>query len=172
MLGQLYEGEDCSAARALELVGERWSLLILRDALFRHSTRFAEFQRSLRIAPNILAKRLDGFVSAGILDKRPRLGRTDQHDYVLTEMGMSLKPVVMALTAWGDRWIGPGPVVFTHAECGGLVDQVVRCGSCDRDAAPSAIAATVREDRHRRQSSGVGIAGGGGSRPRAARRRR
>ena len=151
MLGQLYEGEDCSAARALELVGERWSLLILRDALFRNSTRFVEFHRSLRIAPNILAKRLDGFVSAGILEKRPRTERTDQHDYVLTEMGMSLKPVVMALTAWGDRWIGPGPVSFTHEPCGGVVGQVVRCASCDRDVEPAEIAATPRQSRHGRR---------------------
>jgi DNA-binding HxlR family transcriptional regulator len=121
--------------------------LILRDALFRHSTRFADFQRSLQIAPNILAKRLDGFVGAGILEKRPRPGRTDQHDYLLTEMGMSLKPVVMSLTAWGDRWIRPGPVVFTHDECGGSVEHVLRCPSCDCDPALSAITATARGDR-------------------------
>ena len=158
MLGQLYEGEDCSAARALELVGERWSLLILRDALFRNSTRFVEFHRSLRIAPNILAKRLDGFVSAGILEKRPRTERTDQHDYVLTQMGMSLKPVVMALTTWGDTWIGPGPVVFTHEECGGAVEQVVRCRSCDREPALSLITAQARDERQGRRPAGAVMA--------------
>lgn len=155
MLGQQYEGQDCSAARALELVGERWSLLILRDALFRGYTRFAELQHSLGIAPNILSKRLEGFVSAGILDKRPRPARPDHHDYVPTDMGMSLKPVVIALTAWGDRWIGPGPVAFTHDDCGGTVTLLPRCTTCAKEVAPSAISASRRpRGRGRRLSAG------------------
>jgi DNA-binding HxlR family transcriptional regulator len=146
MLGQLYEREDCSAARALELVGERWSLLILRDALFRGSTRFSEFERSLGVAPNVLAKRLEGFVDAGILSKR-----ADKPEYVLTEMGLGLKPVVMAITTWGDRWIGHGPVVFTHDDCGTVVEQSVRCEACDREVAPEAISASPRRGRRGRQ---------------------
>ena len=71
MLGRLYENQDCSAARALELVGERWSLLILRDAMFRGSTRFSEFQKSLGVATNILAKRLEGLVQGGLMERRP-----------------------------------------------------------------------------------------------------
>jgi DNA-binding HxlR family transcriptional regulator len=124
MLGRFYEGEDCSAARALELVGERWSLLILRDAMFRGFSRFSEFERSLDIAPNILAKRLHVFVEAGIMESRP------SGEYRLTAKGLDLKPVVIALTAWGDKWVGPGPVVFTHEGCGGRVEQGLRCGSC------------------------------------------
>jgi DNA-binding HxlR family transcriptional regulator len=163
MLGQSYEGEDCSAARALELVGERWSLLILRDALFRGSTRFSEFERSLGIAPNILAKRLEGFVDAGILDKQPQPGRADQHEYVLTEMGLTLKPVVMALTTWGDRWISRGPVVFTHDECGAVVEHTVRCGACEQDVSLEAISATPRSRRGGRQGAGRISASGGSS---------
>jgi DNA-binding HxlR family transcriptional regulator len=77
MLGTTYEKQNCSAARALEVVGERWSLLILRDALFRGMTRFSEFERSLGLAPNVLAKRLEGFVASGLLEKS-----TDGGDHV------------------------------------------------------------------------------------------
>lgn len=130
MLGRLYDGQDCSAARSLELVGERWSLLILRDALFRNSTRFSQFQSSLGIAPNVLAKRLDSFVQAGIMRTAELPGRPDKREYVLTDMGQDLKPVVMALTAWGDRWVRPGPVTFEHAACGGTVASGVHCTRC------------------------------------------
>jgi len=68
MLGRTYEKQNCSAARTLELVGERWSHLILRDALFRGMTRFSDFERSLGIAPNILTKRLEVFVAAALLN--------------------------------------------------------------------------------------------------------
>lgn len=124
MLGRLYEGEDCSAARALEVVGERWSLLILRDAMFRKFTRFSEFERGLAVAPNILTKRLNRFVEAGIMESGP------SGEYHLTAKGLDLKPVVVALTEWGDKWVGLGPVVFVHEGCGGRVVQELRCEAC------------------------------------------
>jgi DNA-binding HxlR family transcriptional regulator len=110
MLGHLYEKQDCSAARTLELVGERWSLLILRDAMFRGHTRFSEFARTLEAAPNILTKRLNGFVEAGLMQLDPD-GR-----YLLTRKGLELKPVIVALTVWGDKWVGPGPVVYVDRD--------------------------------------------------------
>lgn len=112
MLGRLYEGQACSAARALELVGERWSLLILRDAMFRNSTRFLQFQKSLGMAPNILATRLEGFVAAGLMKRRKPKGSGEPPEYVLTRKGMELKPVIIALTQWGDKWVRPGPVEY------------------------------------------------------------
>lgn len=127
MLGRLYPSQDCSAARTLELVGERWSLLILRDALFRRYTRFSEFQRSLGIATNVLAARLESFVAAGIFELAEEAG---QRAYRPTEKGLELKGVIIALTHWGDKWIGPGPAVFRHHGCGGGIEQVMRCGSC------------------------------------------
>jgi DNA-binding HxlR family transcriptional regulator len=127
MLGHLYEKQDCSAARALEVVGERWSLLILRDAMFRRYTRFSEFARSLEVAPNILAKRLAGFVEAGIMESR------QDGEYHLTEKGLDLKPTIIALTAWGDKWIGPGPIVYVHAGCGGGIEQHLLCDTCGRE---------------------------------------
>ena len=105
MLGSLYEGQDCSAARTLELVGERWSLLILRDAMFSGHTRFSQFQKSLGVATNILAKRLDGFVAAELMVAVGAPAR-----YRLTQKGHELKPVIDALAEWGDKWVGPRPV--------------------------------------------------------------
>jgi DNA-binding HxlR family transcriptional regulator len=102
MLGRLYPGQDSSAARALEIVGERWSLLIVHDALFAGTSRFTDFQRALGIAPNILTKRLDDFVTVGIFELRRGEGR--HAEYVLTSKGRDLRPVIIALTRWGERW--------------------------------------------------------------------
>ena len=126
MLGHLYEQQDCSAARALELVGERWSLLILRDAMFRGSTRYSEFMKTLEIAPNILSKRLSGFVEAGLMT----LGADGE--YRLTAKGLEFKPTIMALTAWGDKWVRPGPVDFISAETGELVSVETRAADGQR----------------------------------------
>ena len=108
MLGRLYEGQECTAARTLEVVGERWSLLILRDALFRGYTHFSDFQRSLGIAANILARRLEVLVAAGIMKAVQTSSHPNHREYVLTEKGQDFKPVVVALTAWGDKWLGDG----------------------------------------------------------------
>lgn len=142
MLGHLYEGQDCSAARTLELVGERWSLLILRDAMFRHSTRFTQFQKSLGIATNVLSKRLEGFVAAGLMEHRPAEAPGEAAEYHLTQKGLELKPVIMALTEWGDKWVRPGPITFQDAADGQLVSlQVRRAG----DDAPTSVGeVTVR----------------------------
>lgn len=115
MLGRDYPGEECSAAKALGLVGERWSLLILRDAMFRGLIRFGEFQKSLGLASNVLASRLTGFVASGLMRVERDPSDTRQKVYRLTEEGLDLKPVIIALTEWGDRWLGDGPVVFVDA---------------------------------------------------------
>lgn len=130
MLGRFYESQACSAARALEIVGERWSLLILRDALFRGFTRFSDFQRSLGVAPNVLANRLESFVEGGIMDARPASPNSEHREYVLTPKGLDFKPTVIALTEWGDKWVVPGPAVFEHSGCGGTVEQRFRCTVC------------------------------------------
>lgn len=151
MLGRLYEGQDCSAARALEVVGERWSLLILRDAMFRGFTRFSQFTETLQIATNILAKRLAAFVEAGLMEVRHCGPRADDHEYVLTQMGLDLKPVVIALTEWGDRWVAPepGPAVFEHSTCGGRVEVQLVCKDCGEAVPPSDVVARPRSARRR-----------------------
>jgi DNA-binding HxlR family transcriptional regulator len=143
MLGRLYETQNCSAARALELVGERWSLLILRNASFAGHTRFSEFERRLGIAPNVLASRLESFVAAGIMDMRPSPGHKSQHEYVLTEKGRDFVPALVALTSWGDRWAAPDgpPIVYEHQGCGGEIELELRCSACGDVTSPAYVMA-------------------------------
>jgi DNA-binding HxlR family transcriptional regulator len=154
MLGRTYDGQDCSAARTLELVGERWSLLIIRDALFAGMTRFSEFERSLGIAPNVLAVRLAWFVEAGLMTIEPVSEDSELSEYRLTEKGTELAPVVVALTEWGERWVEPiGPIVYKHTECGGLVSQVITCASCGEEVQPADVVVERRTPRPSRPSA-------------------
>lgn len=133
MLGHTYDGQICSAARALEIVGERWSLLILRNAIFGGVTRFSDFQRSLDISPNVLAKRLETFVREGIMtnSKGPHL--SEHLEYQLTDKGLGLMPVIIALREWGDKWEAPEgpPALLEHRGCGGRIVQRLYCKSCE-----------------------------------------
>ena len=102
MLHNTYEGQRCSVARALEIVGERWTILIVRDA-FLGVRRFDEFQRSLGVARNVLNTRLQRLVEAGVLERRRYQERPERFEYVLTDAGRELRPVVEALRDWGAR---------------------------------------------------------------------
>jgi DNA-binding HxlR family transcriptional regulator len=141
VLGKTYDSQVCSAARALEFVGERWTLLIVRDALFAGSTRFSDFRKGLGIATNILSSRLDGLVAAGIMERRGSAQNPDLHEYVLTDKGRELSPVIVALTDWGDRWAAPDgpPVLYTHAPCRGQITQNMTCANCGRLHDPSEV---------------------------------
>lgn len=143
MLGRTYESQDCSAARALEIIGERWSLMIIRHALFRGVTRFGDFQRSLGIARNVLAARLDRFVDDGLMSRQPEATGSAYQEYVLTEKGRQLQSVIIALTHWGDRWAAPDgpPVVLRHADCGGEVHQQTVCDDCGQPVPIEAVKA-------------------------------
>ena len=107
-----HSDERCSIARSLEVIGQKWSLLIIREA-FRGRTRFADFRAILGIAPDVLTDRLTRLVDAGILERRPyrEAGEREREEYVLTDAGRALKPVLAALVAWGDehRPSGHGP---------------------------------------------------------------
>src|SRR5438067_11292386 len=94
MLGNTYDREICSAARALEIAGERWSLLILRNAAFAGMTRFTDFQESLGIAPNVLASRLEHFLEEGIMTATP--ASSAYAEYHLTDKGLDFKPAIIA----------------------------------------------------------------------------
>lgn len=132
MLGNDYKDQNCSIARALELVGERWTILVLRD-VFLGVRRFDALQRDLRIARNVLAARLDRLVGEGILEKVPYQERPPRHEYRLTEKGFDLWPVIVELMRWGDRYTassdGP-PVLIRHRGCGGLLGEHMVCGRC------------------------------------------
>src|ERR1700722_13289231 len=129
MLGSDYKGQNCSIARTLELVGERWTILVLRDA-FLGLRRFDQFQHSLGIARNVLTARLDRLVSEGILEKVPYQERPLRHEYRLTEKGLDLWPVIKELLRWGDPHAAPeaGPaIVIRHKGCGGELGERRLC---------------------------------------------
>jgi DNA-binding HxlR family transcriptional regulator len=131
VLHRTYETQTCSIARALEVVGERWTLLILRDALLG-VRRFDDFQADLGIARNVLADRLSRLVDAGVLEKRAYSERPLRHEYRLTDKGRDLWPVVHALARWGDKHDAPDgpPVLFVHRDCGGAVSGHRICEDC------------------------------------------
>ena len=108
MLGRDYGTQNCSVARALEVVGERWSLLIVRDAFFG-LRRFGQFQASLGIARNVLAERLGRLVEAGVLERVRYCERPERFEYVLTEKGRDLHVAVAGLRQWGDRYLSEQP---------------------------------------------------------------
>jgi DNA-binding HxlR family transcriptional regulator len=143
MLGKAYDNQVCSIARALEVVGERWSLLIIRDALFANSTRYSDFQRSLGIATNILKYRLDGFVDAGIMRRHQYSEQPELYEYLLTDKGRDLAPALIALTEWGDRWSAPAgpPILYSHTVCGSGVSHEVVCATCGRVSDPPEVQA-------------------------------
>lgn len=132
MLGRRYEDQICSIARTLEIVGERWTLLIVRDALLGLH-RFDEFQRSLGIARNVLTDRLASLVAEGILTRTPYQLNPPRYDYRLTDKGRELFTLLLPLMHWGDRHLaGPDgpPRVARHAGCGGAVREHLACESC------------------------------------------
>lgn len=145
MLGKTYDAEVCSIARALEVIGERWSLLIVRDAVFRHTTRFNDFQGDLGIATNVLTTRLNALVGSGVMRRQRYSEQPEVHEYVLTDMGRALAPALVALTEWGDRWVTDGepPILYRHSGCGGHVAQQTVCSQCGPVDDPGAIEAAL-----------------------------
>ncbi len=132
MLRHDYPGQVCSIAKALEVVGERWSLLIVRDVM-NGRRRFDELQRGLGIARNVLSARLQRLVEEDILERRPYQASPQRYEYFLTEKGLDLWPALIALLRWGDRYSpNPGgpPMLVVHKGCGGRVSDRGTCESC------------------------------------------
>jgi DNA-binding HxlR family transcriptional regulator len=134
MLKRDYPTQYCSMASALEIIGERWTILILRD-VFLDIHRFDDLQRDLGVARNILQARLTRLVEAGILVKKPYQERPLRHEYRLTKKGADLWPVLVALLHWGDRYAldGEPPIILQHRGCGGALDDRRRCVACGVD---------------------------------------
>jgi DNA-binding HxlR family transcriptional regulator len=124
-----YASQSCSVARALEIVGERWTLLIIRDA-FYGVRRYGDFVTHLDIPRAVLASRLKTLVAEGVLAREPGAGGHDE--YALTDKGQRLWPVLRELMSWGDAFYAPrGPRrMLTHATDGGRLDGDGRCGAC------------------------------------------
>jgi len=124
--------QDCSVAQALSIVGDRWTLLILRDAFMR-VRRFEDFLESTGAPRPVLSERLKTLVDNGVLEKQQYSERPDRFEYRLTEMGLDLWPVLISLLRWGDKWMpdkdGP-PVIVSHKGCGHVVVPELACPEC------------------------------------------
>jgi DNA-binding HxlR family transcriptional regulator len=133
VLNRDYEGQNCSIARALELIGERWSLLIIRDA-FLGVRRFEDFQADLGVARNVLSSRLARLVDEGIFERRQYQERPARYEYRLTDKGIALWPVMISLVKWGDKYVAPDgpPRVIEHRDCGGQVNEHLMCDRCGK----------------------------------------
>ena len=139
-LGTPRPDPTCSIAATLEAVGDRWTLLILRD-LFRGVRRFEALHRDLGIARNLLTNRLHRLADLGMVHRVPYHDRPVRHEYRLTTKGADLSPALVALMHWGDRWYatdGP-PTLLVHDACGTPLDQAVSCPSCDESVTPHHI---------------------------------
>ena len=130
-LNRTYDTQNCSVARALEVVGERWSLLIVRDLMLGYR-RFDELHERLGVARNVLAARLERLADEGVVERRLYQERPERYQYHLTEKGSDLWPVVVGLLAWGDRYLSNGspPVLLRHRDCGGAVSDRRICERC------------------------------------------
>jgi DNA-binding HxlR family transcriptional regulator len=130
-----FEDMSCSIARSLEVIGEWWTPLILRDVFFG-VTRFEELQARLGIARNILAKRLDTLVEHGVLERRCYDEARGRHDYVLTDKGRALWPVLVTIRQWGDEWVvgaGHEPIALVHNSCGERTTAILTCDHCGEE---------------------------------------
>jgi DNA-binding HxlR family transcriptional regulator len=141
MVGRIHNGRLCPVAQALDVVGERWTFLILRDALLG-VTRFDSFLTSLGIARTVLTDRLNGLVRNGIFVRVPYQDRPVRHEYQLTTKGRELVTIIVSLMEWGDRHLGDGdpPRVAVHAGCEGRVRNQLICATCGRPVSPDEVA--------------------------------
>jgi DNA-binding HxlR family transcriptional regulator len=132
MLGRTYDDQVCSIARSLGVLGDRWTLLIVRDVLLGLH-RFEEFQRSLGVARNVLTDRLNRLVDAGVLERVPYQQRPVRYDYQLSATGRELAVPLIGLMHWGDRHLpdsaGP-PRITRHRDCGGALHATLTCADC------------------------------------------
>jgi DNA-binding HxlR family transcriptional regulator len=126
--------QDCSIARPAALLGDRWTLVILRQA-FLGVKRFEDFQSTLGISRSLLSERLGRLVDAGVLRREPYKDEVRTRDrYRLTEMGLDLYPVLIALRDWGDRYLRDGPrAQIRHKGCGGEPTLELRCSECGEE---------------------------------------
>jgi DNA-binding HxlR family transcriptional regulator len=128
-----FEGQNCSIARALEVLGERWTLLVLREVLLGRR-RFEEIRRNTGVATNILTDRLATLVDHGVLERRGE-------DYVPTRKAIDVNPVLVALLQWGDAHAAPDgpPRVLVHARCGHDAHPSLQCAHCEQEIRPGEL---------------------------------
>jgi DNA-binding HxlR family transcriptional regulator len=137
--------QDCSVARTLSVIGDRWTMLILREAFMR-TRRFDDFQRATGAPRPVLSARLGALVDDGVLVRVPYGSHGARYEYRLTEKGRDLYPVIVSLLGWGDRWmaedVGP-PVELRHKGCGALMHPELACPECGEWLEARDVTATV-----------------------------
>ncbi len=124
--------QPCSIARALSVLGDRWTMLILRNS-FMGIRRFDEFQENLGVTRHVLSERLKRLVEQDILIKVPYVDRQERFEYRLTEKGLDLYPILLTMTTWADKWMDEGlgaPVVYEHKSCGHQFTPTLVCSQC------------------------------------------
>ncbi|MFD0902456.1 winged helix-turn-helix transcriptional regulator [Actinomadura sediminis] len=139
-LPRTYDSQNCSIARSLEVVGDRWTLLIIRSA-FEGIRRFDDFQDVLGVARNILTDRLTRLCDEGIMRRVPYQERPERYEYRLTRKGVELWPAMMTLLLWGDRHYAPdgAPVIVGHRGCAGTLTLGFTCDACGAHLGPTDV---------------------------------
>lgn len=133
--------EPCSMARTVSVIGDRWTLMVLRDCFLR-LRRFEDFERSLGITRHLLADRLRKLVKSGVLRKQAYSERPRRYEYRLTDKGLALYPVMMAIVHWGDTYLAGSngrPLLHEHIACGHTFDPVTTCSHCNMEIAARAV---------------------------------
>jgi len=155
-----YPTQYCSVASTLEIIGERWTILIVRD-IFLGIRRFDDLQRNLGVARNILQSRLERLTEHGIVVKRAYQERPVRYEYRLTTKGADLWPVLVALLHWGDHYAleGEPPIALQHRGCGGELDDRRRCLACGADVSVTEALA-VRTGAQRPESGNGAVKDG------------
>ena len=141
-----FDPSACSVVRTLDVLGDTWSILVLRD-IFLGAHRYDQIQQHLGIARNILAARLKRLVEHGLLEKRQYEAHPPRFEYHLTRKGLDLQPVLVGLMQWGDRYVADargGPVVLNHRACGHPVQAVTMCEACGERVSPRQTTARPR----------------------------
>lgn len=132
---------ECSVARALDIIGDRWTFMVLREAFFGVQS-YRQFHTNTGIATNILSNRLKRLVENGIMEKRTETSDSRRFTYRLTKKGLDLYPVTLAILRWGDRWLadenGP-PLLLTHKPCGHRLVPTVSCNHCGKEVDPREV---------------------------------
>ncbi|QXJ22829.1 helix-turn-helix transcriptional regulator [Actinomadura graeca] len=139
-LPRTYESQNCSIARSLEVVGDRWTLLVIRSA-FEGVRRFDDFQAALGVARNVLTERLTRLCDEGVMRRVPYQDRPERFEYRLTRKGVELWPAMMTLLMWGDRHYAPDgpPLVIGHQGCPGALTPRFTCDTCDAPLGPGDV---------------------------------
>ena len=136
---------SCPVSRAIERVGDPWVLMILREA-FLGTRRFDEFQAQTGASPHLLSQRLKQLCADGILRRRAYSAHPPRHEYLLTEKGRGLWPVIMALRGWGQTWLGGSSIRLTHKGCGARIDPGLACPNCGDMLTARDVVAEVSEE--------------------------